>query len=162
MVGRLVQIESLLGMFCLAGCAGPGWSTTDSWDSSRNGQHQYVSTGDCQAVPFSVVRESEHDRAERLLRDLPWVDLTTIEASGFSNEELSQRAGSRFFLVRGLIMPGKGGFTVCVFPDEVVTVSYFSVVPFWYIGTVPMKRCPLVIQLPRQPRALYVSRVIGD
>ncbi len=146
-----------LAVMALLGCSPSrshqAWSSADSWYRPPS---EWTRFRLAQGLPDADIVEVARDKlaaAEEQLRDVACVEISPNRASELTGRSITPQAASSIFLVRAVYLNrGTGKFMVIPVGTELL-VEHGSLGR----SAVPMQRQALVVRLPRQPEAVFVS-----
>jgi hypothetical protein len=152
---------------CTTSSCGPGrtptprrsFTTQDPWYTGLPSEGPlYWTWPELDPGRIQEVVESKQPEAERLLEDVPILELGDEQAAEFVGGALAGAPGTRPYLTRGLYLNRQTYmFTVYVREDQLVV----------YHGTLgtsplPMRRQALVLQLERKPSEVFVTCTMDE
>ena len=111
-----------------------------------------------EALPVNPARvhqvvEARKAETEMLLDEAPCTEVSVERASALTGKVLTLRPGTRPFLVRSLYLNRQTGRFSLYMDGVNLYVHHGSLGR----GPVPMQRQPLVVELDRKPRTVYVT-----
>src|SRR3954454_1392669 len=150
-------------VLALGGCQGGPTQPPDPWlsppvEAGAGADGAAAELAAARPLDPTIVRlalEPFQDEAERLLADVPWVQLTADDAARLAGWADAPEP-NHLYLLRGLELPAArtGGLRVRQSPAGDLLVTFEG--PGRSAGQGPTRRQPVVVMVDRSPRNVYV------